>query len=185
MANIYYLSRIIALMNPILAVVVLFLVPVFAFPLALLVPERFSEGVLSAICMLFYVGWPYLTIVYLSKEVELPLEPRHKLLVFCVIYFILFSLFLLEVHRFLMIESAATRILEGFVILLWGWCALFVMWSAARTLTSAEDGRVVAANRAFGTFVLFLLLPFAVWAIQQRLRRIGQRSPADAAVDDC
>ena len=57
-----------------------------------------------------------------------------------------------------------------------------ILWTAARGLVQAEDGRAVAFNRVIGTFFMFYFLPFGIYFLQRRVRRLeaGGQAPQAA-----
>ena len=162
----------VVLLRPLWALILLFFGPCIVVPISLFVPDGYLEGTASAICMLFYVGWPYLVTVYFGGPFEIVSTKRLHLLTVCLIYVVSFNFFALHIHELLMTDGVIKRIAEGVLILLVAWCTLFVMWSAAQAMTRVERDRSISANSTLPTFFLFLLLPFGVWFIRRRIQRI-------------
>ena len=67
-------------------------------------------------------------------------------------------------------------------VLAWLAGLFYILWTAARGLVQAEDGRAVAPSRVIGTFLMFYFLPFGIYFLQRRVRRLeaGGQAPQTA-----
>jgi len=63
-----------------------------------------------------------------------------------------------------------------------GFCSpLYIMWAAARGLVRAEAGQAVPLIRVIGTFFMFAFLPFGIYFLQRRVRRLAAGGMAPQA----
>ncbi len=69
-------------------------------------------------------------------------------------------------------HGTGSAIAVNVAILAWLAGAFYILWTAARGLVHAEDGRAVALNRVIGTFFMFYFLPLGIYFLQRRVRRL-------------
>ncbi len=168
-------------LHPILALAVVLGGITLTVALTLVAPAPAQAGILALGLVVFVLGWPFLVSLYLEGAFGGVTGVDRALVTTC------------YAGALLLIPTAlvVVEILSGAawtLIFLLAWClgllaAGYVMWSASRALTFAEEGRRLLPDRYVQTFLMWPFLPVTVWFIQSRVRKLLAET-AEAAAED-
>ena len=165
------LTSVVAL-HPLLAFALLIVGIAMAGLVGSLVPPDASFGAANAVFVFFLTGWPTLVSLHLSRVFGGAARVNSTLVIASFAYVVVANFFVVSILNNLPSGSWPLTLVSAVA---WGLgllCPLYMMWSAARALTSVEEGKQVPANRYIGTFALFFFLPVGIFFIQQRLRKV-------------
>lgn len=126
--------------------------------------------VTTAVGMLYYLGYPVAVGIHVLKArgpvtQVIPARVTTAVLVMPVAYTVGMVNTAWHVP-----SGSGSGIIMGGVVFAWLAGALYILWTAARGLVQAEEGRVVAFNRMIGTFLMFYFLPLGIYFLQRRVR---------------
>jgi hypothetical protein len=168
-------------LHPLAALAVVLGGTTLTIALTLVAPAPAQAGIMAFGLIVFVLGWPLLVSLYLEGAFGEVTGVDRALVTTC------------YAGALLLIPTAlvVVEILSGAawtLIFLLAWClgllaAGYVMWSASRALTFAEEGRRLLPDRYVQTFLMWPFLPVTVWFIQSRIRKLLAET-AEAAAED-
>lgn len=135
-----------------------------------------------AACAFGYLGYIVLTTLRLASLFPGQVTVKRGRLLAVFAFALVFYLLAFEVMQLMDESGPIGRGLLG-VLWMFGVAApLYILWIAARSLVSAEEGRRLTWDRNVGTFFLFYFLALGIFFIQMRLRRLLRAAgPAEGA----
>lgn len=135
----------------------------------------------TPIAVVIYIGYPVTIAIHVLRTHGSVTQVRPARLVAALLVMlpalVIAMAFFAEPGR----PGAGTAIVVNIAILAWLGGVFYIMWAAARGLVQAEDGRAVALNRLIGTFFMFYFLPFGIYFLQRRVRRLAASGMARQA----
>ena len=134
------------------------------------------RAVTTAFAILFYTGYPIAISVHVRRThgpVTQVRPPRVAIALFAMVAAhvtgMMMAIGLLPGEA----DLPGFAIAEGVMVSAGLAGPLYIMWTAARGLVQAETGQAVPLSRLIGTFIMFFILPFAIYFLQRRVRRLA------------
>lgn len=135
----------------------------------------------TVIAIVIFIGYPVAVAVHVLRThgAVTGVRPARMAAALLVMLpaFVLALAFFAEPGR----PGTASAITVNIAVLAWLGGVFYILWTAARGLVQAEDGRAVAFNRVIGTFFLFWFLPLGIYFLQRRVRRLEAGGTAPQA----
>ncbi|MDH3230528.1 MAG: hypothetical protein OEN55_12115 [Alphaproteobacteria bacterium] len=126
----------------------------------------------AAVMAVFFIGYPVAIAIHVLRTHGPVTQVRPARI--AVSLLVILPAFLTAMAFFASPGPQGTGFAIAVNIPIFAWLAgvFYILWTAARGLVQAEDGRAVAFNRVIGTFFMFYFLPLGIYFLQRRVRRL-------------